>query len=185
MKVRLLVLTAGMVALEIAAQAEIKLPSAIADKMVLQRESNVKLWGKATPGAQVRVMPSWAKSVSTAVAASDSTWLVKVETPQAGGPHSIEFAEGKEKQTVGNVLIGEVWFCSGQSNMEMPMKGFVSQPVDGASATVSEAKKSTPIRMFITDSDRGRRIRQHSKTQRFNIQKLHACHRAETVRSKC
>ena len=68
-------------------------------------------------------------------------------TPSAGGPFEIMFDDG-EITTLQNILIGEVWFCSGQSNMEMPMKGFHRQPVEGAQDILVKARKETPIRMF-------------------------------------
>lgn len=55
---------------------------------------------------------------------------MKIETPQAGGPYELSLSDGKELK-LHNILIGEVWICSGQSNMEMPMKGFKAQPVAG------------------------------------------------------
>ena len=57
-------------------------------------------------------------------------WAMKIETPQAGGPYELSLSDGKELK-LHNILIGEVWICSGQSNMEMPMKGFKAQPVAG------------------------------------------------------
>lgn len=150
--------------------ADIKLPSVIGSNMVLQQQSNVKLWGKASPGKVVSVKPSWANKSAKAIADSDSTWVVTVATPQAGGPYTIDFAEGKSKTTVENVLIGEVWFCTGQSNMEMPMHGFDRQPLTGGNEVIARAKKSTPIRMFIADSKDGQWIRQYSKTPAEDMQ---------------
>ncbi len=152
------------------ASAEITLPSVIGNNMVLQQQSDVKLWGKATPGKDVSVKPSWSKKSVKTTVASDSTWIVSVSTPEAGGPYSIDFVEGKTKSTIDNVLIGEVWFCTGQSNMEMPLRAFDRQPLDGGNETIARAKKSTPIRMFISDSKNGQWVRQFSKTPQTDMQ---------------
>jgi len=81
----------------------------------------------------------------------------------AGGPYEISFSDG-ETLTLKNILIGEVWFCSGQSNMEMPMSGFDRQPTQGTNDIIAKAKVSTPIRIYNTDSKDGRWVRQFSKT---------------------
>lgn len=154
----------------IAMMGEVKLPSVIADNMVLQQSSEVKLWGKATPGQKLSIKPSWSKDGVRTTVQNDSTWIVTVTTPEAGGPYSIDFTEGKNTTTVNNVLIGEVWFCSGQSNMEMPMRGFDRQPLHGGNEVIARAKKSTPIRMFIADSKDGKWVRQFSKTPQTDMQ---------------
>lgn len=148
---------------------EVRLPAVIADNMVLQRNSEVKLWGKATPGHELSVKPSWAKKAVKTTAENDSTWVVTVSTPEAGGPYSIDFAEGKSTKTVSNVLIGEVWFCTGQSNMEMPLGGFERQPLKDSNDMIARAKKSTPVRMFVADSEDGRWVRQYSKTPKTEM----------------
>lgn len=167
-KSSILVLSSALITLS--ASAEIKLPSVIADNMVLQQQSDVKLWGKATPGKQVSVKTSWNNKTVKTTASNDSTWIVSVPTPVAGGPYTIDFSEGKSKTAVNNVLIGEVWFCTGQSNMEMPMRGFDRQPLDGGNEVIARAKKSTPIRMFIADSKNGQWVRQFSKTPKTEMQ---------------
>ena len=94
--------------------------------MVIQRDTEAPLWGTATPDSTVTVTPSWGKSmpVST-VTAVDGRWMTKVATPAAGGPYTITIAEGKSDHvTLKNVMSGEVWLCSGQSNMDMPLHGW-------------------------------------------------------------
>ena len=102
------------------AAAELRLPVLIADHMVLQQQLAVPLWGWAEPGEQVTVSASWplSKSVSSA-ADKDGKWRVTLDTPQAGGPYRIEFKTDEDEMTVENVMVGEIWVCSGQSNMEM------------------------------------------------------------------
>lgn len=126
--------------------ARVELPPIFADFMVLQQKSDVALWGKAEPGSKVTIMPSWSRHKTVITTKADSSWFAYVSTPAAGGPYSITFNDG-EKLTLNNVLIGEVWICAGQSNMDMPMKGYRGQPVDGAVDLILGAKASTPIRM--------------------------------------
>ena len=114
----------------------LELPEQLRDHAVLQQLSDVKLWGWAAPGATVSVVPSWNNKKITAKADDAGRWTVRVATP--GGsytPYTIKFAEGRESVTISDILIGEVWFAAGQSNMEMPMIGFNAQPVEGAGPT--------------------------------------------------
>ena len=110
----------------LAVMAEITLPPLLTDNMVIQRDTEAPLWGTATPGATVTITPSWGKSVPVStVAAADGRWMTKVATPAAGGPYTITIAEGKtDRVTLKNVMSGEVWLCSGQSNMDMPLHGW-------------------------------------------------------------
>ncbi|NDW08570.1 sialate O-acetylesterase [Dysgonomonas sp. 520] len=129
--------------------AKIELPTILADNMVLQQQSSVKLWGKAHPRKEVKVIPSWNNKAYTVKSDSNGKWLLQVETPVAGGPYEISISDGEET-VLKDILIGEVWFCSGQSNMEMPLKGFPGQPVEGGNDMIAKANKSTPIRMYTT-----------------------------------
>lgn len=111
--------------------AKVTLPKMFSDGMVMQRETTANVWGNAERSATVKVSPSWTKKTYTAKADSNGKWKVAIDTPEAGGPYSITFNDG-EKTVLNNILIGELWVCSGQSNMEMQMKGFKAQPVEGA-----------------------------------------------------
>ena len=103
------------------------------DHMVLQRESFVPIWGWGEPGKTVTVEPSWCEGWSvTAKVAKDGTWCLNIETGEAGGPHTVTVKSGNETITLTDVLLGEVWVCAGQSNMEMPIGGFGFQLVEGA-----------------------------------------------------
>lgn len=148
MKIKVLfILTAASLFLPaVSSLARVTLPDVISDNMVVQRNSDVKLWGKAAPGRRVKVQVSWNTATYTAKVPDDGNWAVSVPTPDAGGPYTISFDDG-EKIYVQNVLSGEVWFCSGQSNMEMPMKGFMGQPVENSAEYILAAKEETPIRM--------------------------------------
>ena len=107
--------------LPIISYAKIVLPNILNDNMVLQQQTSVKLWGKANPNKKVKVLPSWNEIEYSTIADADGKWMVTVSTPKAGGPYEIRFTDGEEL-TLKNVLIGEVWFCSGQSNMEFMLK---------------------------------------------------------------
>ena len=144
---RITIITAAFLLFGLTAGAKISLPSVISDNMVLQQQTDAAIWGKATPGSKVSVTVSWSgKTYSAKADAADGKWLVRVATPKAGGPYRIKISDGTPV-TLENVLIGEVWLCSGQSNMEQPMRGYNHQPVEGAFDLISRAKESRPIRM--------------------------------------
>lgn len=97
---------------------KINLPSVFADNMVLQQNSDVAIWGWSDPGETIKIVTSWSKDTVTVKADNSSKWTTSIKTIAAGGPHSIEVL-GNEKVKLNNVMLGEVWICSGQSNMEM------------------------------------------------------------------
>lgn len=113
------------------ASAKVTLPKMFSDGMVMQRETKANLWGKAKANSAVKIKTSWDNKTYTVKSEKDGKWRTSVQTPAAGGPYSITFDDG-EKTVINNILAGEVWICSGQSNMEMPMKGFKNQPVENA-----------------------------------------------------
>ena len=100
----------------------IKLPAIFSDGMVLQQKSSVALWGWADAGEMVSIKGNWpsGKNISTKTDASGK-WKVSLPTPSAGGPYLLTFS-GKNRIEVKDVLIGEVWLCSGQSNMGFPLR---------------------------------------------------------------
>ena len=108
--------------------AQVQLPPLFSDNMVLPRSAEVPVWGKAHPGAVVTVTPSWEGAVPAVCAAdSDGKWKVTLSTPATPGPYYIRISSGKrknEQRILQNVLCGDVWLCSGQSNMEMPLNGW-------------------------------------------------------------
>ncbi|MBK9390730.1 MAG: sialate O-acetylesterase [Bacteroidetes bacterium] len=123
-----------------------KLPSIFGDNMVLQQQTDVSIWGTATNNSTVKVTTSWNKKSYTAKAGNDGKWKLKVSTPSAGGPYEVSISEGKTV-TLKNVLIGEVWVCSGQSNMEMPVKGYMNQPIIGSNEAIATSN-NPKIRLF-------------------------------------
>jgi sialate O-acetylesterase len=160
MKKYLLILT--LTFFSIALYAKVTLPSVLNDNMVLQQQTLVKLWGNAKANTAVVVKTSWDNQSYTTHSDNLGEWLLTVKTSAAGGPYEISFKDNEET-VLKNILIGEVWFCSGQSNMEIPMKGFNREPVIGAHDVIVQAKPLTPIRLFIMDSKDGDWVRQVSK----------------------
>ncbi|MFA7583069.1 MAG: sialate O-acetylesterase [Proteiniphilum sp.] len=130
------------------ARAAIRFPAVITDHMVLQQNTEVVLWGWADPGERITVQSTWQPVTNySATVAADGTWRLKMSTPSAGGPYELIFQSSSDRKTIKDVLIGEVWICSGQSNMEMPLKGFTSQPVEGSNEII--AQSSNPqLRLF-------------------------------------
>lgn len=105
------------------AQTKIVLPSIFTDNMVLQQKSNVAFWGTSAPGKTVTVSPGWNGKNYSVKADAKGNWKTLVQTPAYGGPYAISISDGKAT-VLSNVMIGEVWICSGQSNMEMPLAGW-------------------------------------------------------------
>ena len=126
--------------------AKVTLPKMFSDGMVMQRETKANIWGNANKQATVKVSPSWTKKTYTAKADNNGKWKVAIDTPEAGGPYSITFSDG-EKTVLDNILIGELWVCSGQSNMEMQMKGFKAQPVEGSMNDILDSR-DPQLRLF-------------------------------------
>lgn len=110
----------ALLALSLPAGAQLRLPAVLGDGMVLQRETRAPLWGHDAPGTLVRVEASWTDAAVQTVAAADGSWRVDLPTPDAGGPHRVT-VRGSSEVVLEDVLVGEVWICSGQSNMEWPM----------------------------------------------------------------
>ncbi len=101
-----------------ASRANIRLPAVISGSMVLQQLSTVRLWGWCEPGEKVYITTSWDHKVDSVMGTRDGNFQFSLSTPGAGGGYTIDFS-GKNRIVLENVMIGEVWICSGQSNMEM------------------------------------------------------------------
>lgn len=129
-------------------RAEVQLPSFISSGMVLQRQTTVRLWGRTESGQKVTLTTGWNDKTYTAKPAPNGSWSVKVETPAAGGPYEIVIDDG-DRLVLRDVMIGEVWIAAGQSNMEMPVKGIHSQPVEGAMEAVLSSENDC-VRLFTT-----------------------------------
>ncbi len=99
-------------------RAAVRLPAVLTSNMVLQQQSNVKFWGWSDPGERIFITTSWDQRTDSVIGTRDGKWQLLLPTPAAGGPYTIE-VKASNRIVLENVLIGEVWVCSGQSNMEM------------------------------------------------------------------
>lgn len=131
---------------------ELRMPSVFSDHMVLQRDRALPIWGRADPGAKVRV--TFGSQTKTAMADAEGRWRVEL-SPLAASSEGRVFAvasehpAGGERVEFGDVLVGEVWLCSGQSNMELPLGGSKKNPVLNSAAEVAAANRPL-IRLYRT-----------------------------------
>lgn len=127
---------------------ELRLPPQFASGMVLQQQADVDLRGRARPGARVRVRASWTKVRHVAVADARGCWAVRLRTPRAGyESRTLTVESGRERLVLTDVLIGDVWFVGGQSNMQMNFRGNPDQPVEDAQRILLRSKRKG-IRLF-------------------------------------
>lgn len=157
----------------IALRAEIKTPAVIGEHMILQRNTQAHIWGWASPNSHMTAETSWNNKLYTVTAGADGRWDFAVETGDATfTPQSITICEYKPSEyragrasiryqselqlfdriTIGDVLVGEVWLAAGQSNMEMPLKGFEGAPVLNGTADATSAHQNSPgVRMMTVE----------------------------------
>lgn len=113
---------AGII-LQFQANAAIKLPALIGNNMVLQQNTVINVWGWADASEKVTITASWVTEPATAITTSEGSWKTTLSTPKAGGPYTMTISGRDYSITIENIMIGEVWICSGQSNMEFTMRG--------------------------------------------------------------
>ncbi|MGH2643802.1 MAG: sialate O-acetylesterase, partial [Chitinophagaceae bacterium] len=135
----------------VTAFAGIKLPALFTDNMVLQQKSDDPVWGWASPGEEISVKGSWNNTAVKAKTNADGKWMLKIKTPKAGGPFTLTI-KGSQTIVLHNVMIGEVWVCSGQSNMELPMEGWSGAPVLNSAEEI-KAANYPDIRLFTVKRD--------------------------------
>lgn len=134
------------------AVANIRLPAIISSGMVLQQKSEDPFWGWASPHEEVVIKASWMDGHSMKTRAdSNGKWMVKIKTPAAGGPYTITI-KGDSTIVLTDVLIGEVWLCSGQSNMEMPVSGWPGASLKNSASEIKDAQYPN-IRLFTVKRD--------------------------------
>lgn len=142
---RIALLLAAAICLPSLLMAKVVLPPVFTDHMVLQQQATVTFWGTASPGKKVTVTTSWdGRSYSATASREDGSWSLKFDTPSFGGPYEISVADSRKPLILKNVLIGDVWICSGQSNMEMK----IGDKVTGMEETLAQAKNYPNIRIF-------------------------------------
>lgn len=129
-------------------RATIVLPEVLGDNMVLQQNCLIKIWGASSLKKNVTVRTSWTNNVFSASCKPDGTFEISIFTPKGSfEKHNISISDGKAL-TLNNILVGEVWFCAGQSNMAMTFSGYWNQPIVNAKEETEKAKEENGIRMF-------------------------------------
>lgn len=146
---RLITIIAMMLCISIASDAKLKLAGMFCDGMVLQQNTEAAIWGTSDANAQITITTSWNGKSYRAKADADGKWRTKVDTP-AGSykTYSVTVKGGGETKKINDVLIGEVWLASGQSNMEMPMRGFYNCPVENSLDYICAPAARNKIKMF-------------------------------------
>lgn len=131
---------------------ELRLHHLLSDHAVLQQNAVVPVVGWGEPGATVQVRASWCKKPVNVKVAEDGTWRADIPTCEVRNtPQSLVVKSGKEVVELTDLLIGEVWVCSGQSNMEMPLGGWDHQSVQNAYETIRNAGSTPLVRMFTVE----------------------------------
>lgn len=116
-------------------QSQTSTASIFGNNMVLQQSTDANIWGWDKAGQKIKVRTSWNNNEYASISDMDGKWIMKIKTPSAGGPYKIT-VKGSSTLILENVLIGEVWLCSGQSNMEIPVKGYINQPILNSQETI-------------------------------------------------
>ncbi len=144
--------------------AEVKLPAVISSNMVLQRNTTIVLWGWADGGEKITIKTSWLKELLKFEADDEGNWRVEVKTTNSKESQTIRIKSKTSDIVLEDVLFGEVWLCSGQSNMQQSVKGYNGQPTFGS--VMATAKSKNPnLRLFTVD-------RVGSKTPLKDIEKF-------------
>lgn len=142
-----IIITAVILLSFLSSKADIKLPAIFSDNMLLQQNTQVNIWGQAAANKTVVLKASWTKKAVKVTANADGNWEAVINTPVTDGkPQTLSVSDGKEV-VIRNILLGDLWFCSGQSNMEMPMKGYKNQPIEGGTMDILNSKNNS-IRIF-------------------------------------
>lgn len=148
-------------------KAQVKLPSIFTDNMVLQQQSQVPVWGWAKEGSAVNVVTSWDGKSYSVKADKAGKWKAIVSTPSAGGPYELTISDGTPLK-LNNILIGEVWLCTGQSNMEMPLKGFKGQPIIGSNDAILKSRNKN-LRIYTVPRSSQKEPQANSKPSPWKI----------------
>lgn len=123
---------------------DLKLGALFTDEMVLQQKAEVPIWGWDKPGTPISITVSWDAKMYQVKTGNDGKWEIGLRTPAAGGPFTMT-VKGSDEILLHDVMTGEVWLASGQSNMSMPLKGYFCQPVEGSNNAILHAG-SYPVR---------------------------------------
>jgi len=155
MKSRILFLFVTLAVFNSDAFSQVSLPDIIADSMVLQRHADARIWGWASPGEEVTVRAGWTLDKFETKADNNGEWSVVIPTTIAGGPYNI-YIKGSNEIVVKDILLGDIWICSGQSNMEYKINwmGGWSNPQFEKDSMDIEERKYPLIRLFQLEKNR-------------------------------
>jgi len=158
------------------ANAEIVLPSLIGDGMVLQQNTTINIWGKATKNSKITIKVSWKEENYGATADNNGNWEIKIPTISGGfTKHTITIVNGTDKVVLKDILLGEVWLAGGQSNMEMNPQGLPHQPLNNAIDEILDFDYPY-IRFFLVK-------RAHDKTPKEDVEGNWTLPTPETVKN--
>lgn len=130
--------------------AEVELPAIVSSNMVLQRNTTVVLWGWADTGERITIETSWLKEPLNTSADREGNWSVEVKTTDSKEAQTITVRGETSALTMENILFGEVWLCSGQSNMQQPLKGYAGEPTFQSMGAIANAYNEH-LRLFTVD----------------------------------
>ena len=134
-----------LILLDLGSMANVRLPSILSNHMVLQQKTNVIIWGWCDPMETIKLFPGWDTIVYSTVGTNEAKWQIELSTPEAGGPYNI-MIEANQTVLIEDVMIGEVWLCGGQSNMEFSGNHGIKQAIEESSKAANNN-----IRFFFTD----------------------------------
>ena len=131
-------------------RAEVKLPAIVSSDMVLQRNTTVTLWGWADANEKITINASWLNGPLELKTDKAGNWKTEIRTTNDKNPQTIRITGDGSNILLENILFGEVWLCSGQSNMQQPLNGYTGQPTFGALEAISSSKNPN-LRLFTVD----------------------------------
>mgnify|MGYP001048750384 CR=1 FL=1 len=129
-------------------KADVKLPAIVSSNMVLQRNTTVKIWGWSDAKEKITIAASWLQMPVAVTADKKGNWHINVKTNNSKKPQQINIVSKTSNINLTNILFGEVWLCSGQSNMEQPLKGYPGQPTFESQMAIAKAN-NPKLRLFI------------------------------------
>jgi sialate O-acetylesterase len=144
-------------------KAEIKLPAIVSSNMVLQRNTTIEIWGWADANEKIELTTSWLEKTHNITTDKDGNWKIEIKTTNSKQAQKITLKSKNSNIVLENILFGEVWLCSGQSNMQQPIKGFNGQPTFGSLEAVVSSYNPN-LRLFTVG-------RKASKTPLKNVKK--------------
>lgn len=144
MKFKKLLVFLAMLLGFVSTYGEILLPALLSDGVVLQQNTRIKVWGWCHPGDSIKLVASWSDSVYVCRANEMSYWLISIQTPKGGfDVHSLQLSSNNDIKIINDILFGEVWLCSGQSNMEWGVQNGHQEMIDELPNS-----KNNQIRLF-------------------------------------